>query len=170
MGPANVYTYWDILKPHPIVRISICMTLLTFYRTRKFLNWRNILSWIPFGSDLDPNRFCKCNERERERETGAYTSFRENQSASADRGVCVCVRARARVCVFWISSFFELWDFIVPSADLCKKILIVRDVLEWLSGSRSWHLRAKAFWFSEVNESGSRRRVNIGDLAYRIVK
>ena len=38
------------------------------------LNWRNILSWIPFGSDLDPNRVCKCRERERERETGAGTS------------------------------------------------------------------------------------------------
>ena len=29
---------------------------------------------IPFGSDLDPNRVCKCRERERERETGAGTS------------------------------------------------------------------------------------------------
>ena len=35
-------------------------TLHTFYRMHIFFNWRNIRSWIPFGSDLDPNRFCKC--------------------------------------------------------------------------------------------------------------
>ena len=29
--------------------------LYAFYRIPKCLNWRNILSWIPFGSDLDPN-------------------------------------------------------------------------------------------------------------------
>ena len=33
--------------------------LRTFYRMHTFLNWRNILSWIPFRSDLDPNRVCK---------------------------------------------------------------------------------------------------------------
>ena len=80
--------------------IGICTTLLTFYRMRKFLNWRIILSWIPFGSDLDPNHFCKCRERE---ETGACTSFRENQSASADRGVCVCVCVCVFVCVFFLN-------------------------------------------------------------------
>ena len=83
-------------------------TLHTFYRMHKFLNWRNILSWIPFGSDLDPNRFCKCKQREKERETGTCTSFRENQSASTDRQV---ERERERererdVCSFWNSSFF----------------------------------------------------------------
>ena len=29
--------------------------LYAFYRIPKCLNWRNILSWIPLGSDLDPN-------------------------------------------------------------------------------------------------------------------
>ena len=29
--------------------------LHAFYRMPKCLNWRKILSWIPFGSDLDPN-------------------------------------------------------------------------------------------------------------------
>ena len=29
--------------------------LHAFYRMAKCLIWRNILSWIPFGSDLDPN-------------------------------------------------------------------------------------------------------------------
>ena len=33
--------------------------LRTFYRMHTFLNWRNVLSWIPFGSDLDPNRVFK---------------------------------------------------------------------------------------------------------------
>ena len=96
MGPANVYTYyWDILKPHPIVRIGICTTLLTFYRMRKFLNWRNILSWILFGSDLDPNRFCKCKERERERERGrlvhAHPFGKIKVHWRIEVCVCVCV-------------------------------------------------------------------------------
>ena len=33
--------------------LMLCMH--AFYRMSKCLNWRNILSWIPFGSDLDPN-------------------------------------------------------------------------------------------------------------------
>ena len=48
--------------------------LRPFYRMHTFLNWRNVLSWIPFGSDLVPNLVCKCREGERERETGAGTS------------------------------------------------------------------------------------------------
>ena len=54
MGPDNVYTYWDLLKIYFIVYLH------TFYRMHNFLNWWNILSWIPFGSDLDQKRFCKC--------------------------------------------------------------------------------------------------------------
>ena len=42
--------------------------LHAFYRMPKCLNWRNILSWIPVGSDLDPNSdnvffFCFKGER-----------------------------------------------------------------------------------------------------------
>ena len=62
-----------------------------------FLNWRNILFWIPFGSDLDLNRVCKCREREREREIKVNIP-------SADRQV---ERERERcVCSFWISLDF----------------------------------------------------------------
>ena len=46
-----------------------------------------------------------------------------NQSASADRGVCVCV-------FFLNFVIFLTLRFQVSSADLCKKILIVRDILE----------------------------------------
>ena len=125
MGPANVYTYyWGILKPHPIVRIGICTTLLTFYRMRKFLNWRNILSWIPFGSDLDPNRL--------ERESGGggggdwcmHTLSRKSKCIGGSRCVCVCV------CV--VSEFrhfltLRFQSFVCRSL---QKILIIRDVLE----------------------------------------
>ena len=40
--------------------LSCASAFVRHYRMHKFLNWLNILSWIPFGSDLDPNRFCKC--------------------------------------------------------------------------------------------------------------
>ena len=82
-----------------------------------FLNWRNILSWIPIGSDLDPNRVCKCRERKRERERERLVQARQSKhciggstSRERERGeerdVCVCVC----VCSFWISSvcFFTL--------------------------------------------------------------
>ena len=79
--------------------------LCTFYRMHTFLNWRNILSWIPFGSDLDPNRVCKCREteRERERERERLVQARQSKhciggSTSRERERCVCV------CSFWISS------------------------------------------------------------------
>ena len=120
MGPANVYTYWDILKPHPVVRIGICTTLLTFYRMRKFLNWRNILFWIPFGSDLDPNSFCKCKERERERERGRLVHANPFGKIKVHRRieVCVCVSA------FALESVLVFW-----SKRKCSDSLVVRD--EW---------------------------------------
>ena len=141
MGPVNVYTYWDKLKPHPIVHIGICTPLLTFYRMRKFLNWRNILSWIPFGSDLDPNRFCKCGERERERRLVHAHRFGNRRIE-----VCVCVCACA--CSFWISSFFN--------SEISKFRLQIFAKKFWsyeMSFSDCLEVEAKAFWFSEVNES-----------------
>ena len=85
--------------------------LCTFYRMHTFLNWRNILSWIPFGSDLDPNRVCKCRERETERDWCRHLKV---NLASADRQVerevCVCV------CVFFLNFvsffFFLLWELV----------------------------------------------------------
>ena len=75
-------------KTHFYVRIGFCTTLCVLSIAHEYIfNWRNILSWIPFGSDLNLNRFCKCKWREKERETGTCTSFRENQSASRDRQV-----------------------------------------------------------------------------------
>ena len=47
-------------NPFSLAHRLLYDTLRTFYRMHKFLTWRNILSWIPFGSDLDPNSFCKC--------------------------------------------------------------------------------------------------------------
>ena len=57
----TMYTLIEITE-NPFYRAHRLLynTLPTFYRIHKFLNWRNILSWIPFGSDLDPNRFGKC--------------------------------------------------------------------------------------------------------------
>ena len=106
--------------------------LCTFYRMHTFLNWRNILSWLPFGSDLDPNRVCKCRERERDwcRHVKVNLASADRQGErEREREVCVCVC----VCSFWISSvfFFTLGTRLRISkfcVDLCKKNLIVRDV------------------------------------------
>ena len=84
MGPDNVYTYWDILKTHFIVRIGFCTTLCVLSIRHKFLNGRNILSWIPSGLIWIQTVFANL-DREKERETGICTSFRENQSTPTDR-------------------------------------------------------------------------------------
>ena len=127
--------YW---KP-----ILLCASALrTFNSMHKFFYWRNILSWVSFGSDLDPNRFCKCKQRKRERETGACTSFRECIGGSASRE-----RERERererdACVFFvfflISSFFffdseNLPTYFKVSCRSLQRNLIVRDVFEWLT-------------------------------------
>ena len=73
--------------------------LRPFYHMHTFLNWRNVLSWIPFGSDLDPNRVCKCRERKRERLVQAHQSKHPiGGSTSREREMCVYL--------FWISSVF----------------------------------------------------------------
>ena len=53
-------TMYTLIEPFYRAHRLLYDTLNTFYRMHKFFNWRNILSWIPFGSDLDPNRFSKC--------------------------------------------------------------------------------------------------------------
>ena len=152
IGPDNVYTYWDILKTHFIVRIGFCTTLHTFYRMHKFLNWRNILSWIPFGSDLDRNCFCKCKFREKERETGTCTSFRENQRASTYRQVESIEGGERDGCSFWISSFYlRISKFRVY---LCKKFWSTRcPWLEWLLHYKRHLRRWRASESVLVNES-----------------
>ena len=107
MEPDNVYTYWNILKIHFIVRIGFCTTLRTFYRMHNFLNWRNILSSIPFRSDVDPNRFFANLNRERERDW--YMHILSGKSKCIDR---LTRRERENVCSFWISSVFKLWELV----------------------------------------------------------
>ena len=46
---------WKASRAHRLLHDKVGYALYAFYRIPKCLNWRNILSWIPFGSDLDPN-------------------------------------------------------------------------------------------------------------------
>ena len=110
MGPANVYTYLDILKPHPIVRIGICTTLLTFYRMRKFVNFPEFHSGLIWIQTVLANV-----KRERERERGRLVHAHLFMKIKVHRQIemcvcvcvcvcaCVCVRACVRVCVFFLN-------------------------------------------------------------------
>ena len=55
----RISCYLESMLKVLLVRIGFCTTVIdalhAFYCMPKCLNWRNILSWIPFGSDLDPN-------------------------------------------------------------------------------------------------------------------
>ena len=121
---------------------STVLTLCVLYHIHTFLNWRNIISWIPFGSDLDPNRVCK--ERERERDWCRHVKV---NIASTDRQVG---RERERcVCSFWISSvclFFTLETrprILKFCVDLCKKIWSY----DMSSGINSWvQSRTQNYW------------------------
>ena len=107
--------------------------LCTFYRMHTYLNWRNILSWIPFVSDLDPNRVCKWRERggERERLVQALQGkhcIGGSTSRERERETCVCVFFLNFVSLFFftLGTRLRISKFCV---DLCKKKnLIVRDV------------------------------------------
>ena len=71
-----------------------CNALRTFYHMHTFLYWRNILFWIPFGSDLDLNRVCKHQSKH---SIGGSTSRKRER----ERERCMCS--------FWISpDFFTL--------------------------------------------------------------
>ena len=143
MGPDNVYTYWDILKTHFIMRIGFNVRHFAYFlsHVQNFLNWRNILSWIPFGSDLDPNRI----ERESERESGTCTSFQENQSASTDRQV-ERERERERG-VFLNFVIFSSTYFKVLCISLQK--ILIDEMSYIINGICADGEQAKAFWFSE---------------------
>ena len=113
--------------------------LCTFYRMHTFLNWRNILSWIPFGSDLDTNRVCKCRE-ERERDWCRHVKV---NLASADRQV---ERERERdvcVCVFFL-NFVSLFCFFYSGNSstyfkvLCRSLQKKIWSYEMSSGFNSW--------------------------------
>ena len=115
--------------------------LRTFYRMHIFLIWRNILSWIPFGSDLDPNHVCKCKERERER------LVQTHQSKHCIEGSTSRERERVRQISFysWNSStYFKV---------LCRSLQKIWSY-EMSSGFNSWvqYLlefevgRASEFW------------------------
>ena len=45
----------DASRAHRLLHDKVRYSLHAFYRMPKCFNWRNILSWIPLGSDLDPN-------------------------------------------------------------------------------------------------------------------
>ena len=112
--------------------------LRTFNRMHTFLNWRNVLSWIPIGSDLDPNRVCKCRERERERLVQAH------QSKHSIGGSTIRERKRD-VCMFFLNfvSFFYYGNsstYFKVCVDLCKK----SDRTRCLAVSIG-----RPFWFSE---------------------
>ena len=93
--------------------------LLTFYRMHTFLNWWNILSCIPFGSDLDPNRVAN-GEREREREVQAHQSKHcIGGSTNRERGVCVLFEFR-QYFFFTLGTRLCISKFCV---DLCKRNL-----------------------------------------------
>ena len=83
--------------------------LCTFYRMHTFLNKRNILSWIPFGSDLDLNRVCKCKERERD-----WCRRIKVNIASAEQQVERERERERNVCVFFFEfrQFFSLWELV----------------------------------------------------------
>ena len=71
-----------------------------------FLNWRNILSWIPFGSDLDPNRVCKWRKRERDWCRHVKVNIASaDQQVERERERCVCV-------LFEFRQFFLLWGLV----------------------------------------------------------
>ena len=103
--------------------------LRTFYRMHTFLNWRNILSWIPFGSDLDPNCVCKCRERDWCRHIKVNIASADRQvERERERCVCVCSFLISSVCFFFYSGNSSTY-FKVLCKSLQKKInLIVRDV------------------------------------------
>ena len=61
------YTEYPFYRAHRLLYATAY-----FLSHAQILNWRNILSWIPFGSDLDPNHICKCKLRERERLVHAH--------------------------------------------------------------------------------------------------
>ena len=135
--------------------------LCTFYRKHTFLNWRNILSWIPFVSDLDPNRVCKWRERERERERERLVQARQSKhciggstSTERERDVCVCV-----FFLNFVSLFFLLWKLVYVfqfCVDLCKKKIWS---YEMSSGINSWvESRTQNYWVRGTILAGIRSR------------
>ena len=126
--------------------------MCTFYRMHTFLNWRNILSWIPFGSDLDPNRVCK--ERERD-----WCRHMKVNIASADRQV---EREREMcVCSFWISSvcFFLLWKLVYVFQSFVSIFAKKIWSYKMSSGINSWvQIRTQNYWVRGTILAGIRSR------------
>ena len=98
----------------------------------------NVLSWIPFGSDLDPNRVYKWRERERERER----LVQAHQSKHSIGGSTIRERERERdrdVCVFFLNfvSFILLWELVYVFQSLCRSLQKIWSY-EMSSGFNSW--------------------------------
>ena len=156
------------------VRQSRTFHSITFYRMHTFLNWRNVPSWIPFGSDLDPNRVCKERERERLRERDWCRHIKVN-IPSADRQL---EREReSEMCVFFLNfvSFFysgnsstyrslqKIWSYEMSSGFNSWVCTILTRI-------RSRQSERKRFGLlKEERNSVVIRWVNIDDPAYRIV-
>ena len=116
-------------RAHRLLHGKVGHSTVSFYRMHTFLNWRNVLSWIPFGSDLDPNRVCK--ERERERLVQAH------QSKHSIGGSTMRERERERewdVCVL-----FEFRQFFFYSGNSSTYRSLQKNwSYEMSSGFNSW--------------------------------
>ena len=131
-----------------------------FYRMHKFLNWRNILSWIPFGSDLDPNRFCKC-EWKRERLVHAHHFGKIKVQIERER------EREREMCSFWISSFFKLRTRLRISkfrVYLCKRFWSTRcpwvTIIRYKRHLRRWRASESVLVFWRKNESVAIHRIS----------
>ena len=86
--------------------------LCTSYRMHTFLNWRNILSWIPFGSDLIQTVFANW---ERERLVQARQSkhcIGGSTSRERERWRCVCVLFEFRQFFFYSRNSSMYFSFV----------------------------------------------------------
>ena len=106
-----------------------------------FKYWRNILSWIPFGSDLDPNHVCKWRERERERLVqacqskhciGGSTSRERERERERKRDVCFLFNF---VSLFFYSGFQSFVSIFAKKKSDRTRFLAV-SILEYNLGPK----------------------------------
>ena len=85
-----------------VLHVTLCV--------HTFLNWRNILFWIPFGFDLDLNGVCKCRERET---PSADRQVERERERERERDACV---------LFEFRQIFLLWELVYVFQSLCRSL------------------------------------------------
>ena len=100
MGLDNVYTYWDILKTHFIVRISFCTTLCILLSHAQIFKSAKNSSGLIWIQTVFANL-------KRERERDWYIHILSGKSKCIDRWTRR-ERERERECVFFLNFVYIL--------------------------------------------------------------